>query len=87
MAKPIRDNRSYRGMLQSDDGVIARVVDRHDGMIRFESSFGLSPHMIERLKSQPEHILFSERSRIARLGIQPLTRDHRCVRRISRCVR
>jgi predicted Rossmann-fold nucleotide-binding protein len=70
MAKPVRDNRSYRGMLQSDDGVIARVVDRSDGMIRFESSFGLSPHMIDRLKSQPEHILFSERSRIARLGIQ-----------------
>ena len=70
MAKPVRDNRSYRGMLQSDDGVITRVVDRRDRMIRFESSFGLSPHMIERLKCQPEHILFSERSRIARLGIQ-----------------
>jgi predicted Rossmann-fold nucleotide-binding protein len=70
MTQPMRDNRSYRGMLQSDDGVISRVLDRRDGIIRFESSFGLSPHMIERLKSQPEHILFSERSRIARLGIQ-----------------
>jgi predicted Rossmann-fold nucleotide-binding protein len=70
MTKPIRDNRSYRGMLQSDDGVIAGVVERRAGVIRFESSFGLSPYMIERLKSHPEHILFSERSRIARLGIQ-----------------
>ena len=70
MGKPIRDNRSYRGMLQSDDGVIGKVLDRRDGEIRFQSTFGLSPHMIERLKSQPEHILFSERSRIARLGIQ-----------------
>ena len=70
MARPARDNRSYRGMLQSDDGVIARVIDRSAGEIRFQSSFGLSPHMIKRLKSHPEHILFSERSRIARLGIQ-----------------
>jgi predicted Rossmann-fold nucleotide-binding protein len=70
MTKPMRDNRSYRGMLQSDDGIITRVLDRRAGILRFESSFGLSPHMIERLKTQPEHLLFSERSRIARLGIQ-----------------
>ena len=80
MTRPIRDNRSYRGMLQSDDGVIIRVLDRSAAEIRFQSSFGLSPHMIERLKSHPGHILFSERSRIARLGIQivsdPPTVDH-----------
>ena len=70
MTKPMRDNRSYRGMLQSDDGVIVKVLDRSDTEIRFQSSFGLSPHMISRLKAHPEHILFSERSRIARLGIQ-----------------
>ncbi len=70
MAKPVRDNRSYRGMLQSDDGVIAKVLDRGAREIRFQSSFGLSPYMVERLKNHPEHILFSERSRIARLGIQ-----------------
>jgi predicted Rossmann-fold nucleotide-binding protein len=70
MAKSIRDNRSYRGMLQSDDGVIVKVLDQSATEIRFQSSFGLSPHMIERLNSQPEHILFSERSRIARLGLQ-----------------
>jgi predicted Rossmann-fold nucleotide-binding protein len=70
MAKPIRDNRSYRGMLQSDDGVIAKVLDKSATQIRFQTSFGLSPHMMTRLKSHPEHILFSERSRIARLGVQ-----------------
>jgi len=36
----------------------------------FETTFGLSGEMIDQLKSQPEHIVYSERSRIARLGIQ-----------------
>jgi predicted Rossmann-fold nucleotide-binding protein len=70
MKKISRDNRSYRGMLQSEDGVIARVLAQKSKKIDFESRFGLSAHMIERLASQPEHIVFSERSRIARLGIQ-----------------
>ena len=38
--------------------------------IEFQSAFGLSKHMIQRLKRHPEHIVFSERSRIARLGVQ-----------------
>jgi predicted Rossmann-fold nucleotide-binding protein len=70
MAKLFRDNRSYRGVLQSDDGVILKVIAQEPNRIRFQSAFGLSPHMIRRLKSHPEHIVFSERSRIARLGIQ-----------------
>ena len=70
MSKIKRNNRSYRGLLQSDDGVIQDVVSREPNRITFQSAFGLSAHMIERLKSQPEHIVFSERSRIARLGIQ-----------------
>ena len=70
MQKISRDNRSYRGMLQSEDGVIVRVLAQKSNKIDFESRFGLSAHMIERLTSQPEHIVFSERSRIARLGIQ-----------------
>lgn len=65
-----RDNRSYRGMLQSDDGVILKVTAQESNCIRFKSAFGLSRHMIDRLKSHPEHIVFSERSRIARLGVQ-----------------
>lgn len=65
-----RDNRSFRGMLQSDDGVISNVLEQNPQHIVFQSTFGLSDHMIDRLKNQPEHILFSERSRIARLGVQ-----------------
>jgi predicted Rossmann-fold nucleotide-binding protein len=57
-------------MLQSEDGVIARVLTHDAHKITFESRFGLSDNMMERLAAQPEHILFSERSRIARLGIQ-----------------
>ena len=71
MAKKIlRDNRSYRGMLQSDDGVLLKIVEKAPNKITFQSAYGMSAHMIERLKTQPEHIVFSERSRIARLGIQ-----------------
>ncbi len=70
MTKIIRDSRSYRGMLQSDDGVIAKILKKTPRQITFQSKFGLSAHMVERLKAHPEHIVFSERSRIARLGIQ-----------------
>jgi predicted Rossmann-fold nucleotide-binding protein len=67
-------------MLQSDDGVIHRIVKEEADGITFQTYFGLSARMIERLKNQPEHIVFSERSRIARLGIQiasePLSADH-----------
>ena len=70
MAQILRDTRSYRGMLQSDDGQIVKIVSHDDHQITFQSAFGLSAHMIQKLKNSPEHILFSERSRIARLGIQ-----------------
>ncbi|MFZ5572369.1 MAG: LOG family protein [Thermodesulfobacteriota bacterium] len=65
-----RDNRSYRGLLQSNDGYICRVVDFDGQNIFFETRFGLSPNLISRLRQQPEHVFFSERSRIARLGVQ-----------------
>ena len=70
MTKITRDNRSYRGMLQSDDGVICKVLEHGPDRIIFQTAFGLSQHMIQRLKGQPQHIVFSERSRIARLGVQ-----------------
>ena len=70
MEKRHREDRSYRGLLQSDDGVIARVIDSSKHTITFQTEFGLSKNMIERLRHQPEHIVFSERSRIARLGFQ-----------------
>jgi predicted Rossmann-fold nucleotide-binding protein len=77
---PRRDDRSFRGLLQSDDGVIARVLSSNDASVVFEARFGLSANLIDRLKNQPEHVLFSERSRIARLGVQitcpPLSADN-----------
>ena len=60
----------FRGLLQSEDGLITEVLDRNDRSITFKAAFGLSDELIESLKYQPEHIVFSERSRIARLGIQ-----------------
>ncbi|MCP4692585.1 MAG: hypothetical protein GY859_31370 [Desulfobacterales bacterium] len=70
MPSIIRDDRSYRGLLQSDDGVISKVIESGRKSIRFQTSFGLSDHLIDRLARSPEHIVFSERSRIARLGVQ-----------------
>ncbi|MBI5064089.1 MAG: hypothetical protein HZB87_11680, partial [Desulfatitalea sp.] len=70
MARIPRETRSYRGMLQSDDGHILKVLSHDENRITFQSAFGLSQHMIQRLETHPEHIVFSERSRIARLGVQ-----------------
>jgi len=63
------DNRSFRGMLQSGDGVILRVTASNPKTITFETAFRMSEAFAERLKDQPEHLVFSERSRIARLGV------------------
>jgi predicted Rossmann-fold nucleotide-binding protein len=68
--KSLNDNHIFRGLLQSDDGIITRVTDSDGETITFETTFGLNEPLIERLKHYPEHILFSERSRIARLGVQ-----------------
>ena len=70
MAKRERNNRIYRGLLQSDDGIITRIVKANSRVITFQTTFGLNDQFIERLKNQSEHIVFSERSRIARLGVQ-----------------
>jgi len=65
-----RDNLIYRGLLQSNDGVITKVVNANSRTITFQTTFGLNDQLIEHLKNQAEHIVFSERSRIARLGVQ-----------------
>ena len=64
------NNHLFRGLLQSEDGLISRVLDVNKQSITFEATFGVSDELIEQLQNQPEHIVFSERSRIARLGIQ-----------------
>ena len=70
MAKNHPSNHIFRGLLQSDDGLISKVINADSHTITFEAVFGLSNELIDQLKKQPEHIVFSERSRIARLGIQ-----------------
>jgi predicted Rossmann-fold nucleotide-binding protein len=70
MARRHTNNHLFRGLLQSEDGLISKVLDVNKKSITFEATFGLSEELIEQLRKQPEHIVFSERSRIARLGIQ-----------------
>jgi len=70
MGHRTRNHHAFRGLLQSDDGVITRVLQASRRKIVFETSFGLRGPIVELVQDQPEHILFSERSRIARLGIQ-----------------
>ena len=70
MARTHTNNHLFRGLLQSGDGLISRVNSVSAQAITFEATFGLSPELIEQLREQPEHIVFSERSRIARLGVQ-----------------
>ncbi|MBF0227228.1 MAG: LOG family protein [Desulfobacterales bacterium] len=60
----------FRGLLQSKDGVIKKIIQSDENRIIFLASFGLSDLQIERLKIQPQDFIFSERSRIARLGVQ-----------------
>jgi len=70
MAGIDKNNHLFRGLLQSEDGIISKIVDVNSQSMTFEATFGLSEEMIDQLETQPEHIVFSERSRIARLGIQ-----------------
>jgi predicted Rossmann-fold nucleotide-binding protein len=70
MANRTRNHHAFRGLLQSDDGLISKVLHANRRKIVFETTFGLRGPLAGFLKKQTEHILFSERSRIARLGVQ-----------------
>jgi predicted Rossmann-fold nucleotide-binding protein len=70
MARTHRNNHLFRGLLQSEDGVISRILDVNNRTIRFQTTCGLNEVLVAELKNRPEHIVFSERSRIARLGLQ-----------------
>jgi hypothetical protein len=65
-----RNHHAFRGLLQSGDGIITRVLRADRRKIIFETAFGLRGPLAGLLQEQPEHLLFSERSRIARLGVQ-----------------
>jgi hypothetical protein len=70
MGHRARNHHAFRGLLQSEDGVITRVLKAGRRRIVFETAFGMDRPIAQLLRDQPEVILFSERSRIARLGIQ-----------------
>jgi predicted Rossmann-fold nucleotide-binding protein len=72
MSHRILDNRSFRGLLQSGDGVITKVTEANRHAISFQAAFELTDIFIDRLKHQAQHLVFSERSRIARLGVNIL---------------
>ncbi|MDD2388753.1 MAG: LOG family protein [Desulfobacterales bacterium] len=60
----------FRGLLQSEDGIITEVIDSNSRSITFQTAFRLTELLSDRLREQPENLIFSERSRIARLGVQ-----------------
>ena len=71
----------FRGVLQSSDGIITKVFHSTHQSISFEAAFVLSEEFkdrvqhdsgsfIDSLTLQDDPFIFSERSRIARLGIQ-----------------
>ncbi len=66
----MENNQLFRGLLQTNDGTITKVLDANDGYLSFHTSFKLSERLIDKLKQSPQHLIFSERSRIARLGVQ-----------------
>ncbi len=70
MAKEKQEDLIYRGLSQSDDGIITKLLNSNSQKITFQTTFGLNDQLVERLKKHPEDIVFSERSRIARLGVQ-----------------
>ena len=70
MAFDMENNQLFRGLLQTNDGTIIKVLDANDGYLSFNASFKLSGRLIDKLKQSPQHLIFSERSRIARLGVQ-----------------
>jgi predicted Rossmann-fold nucleotide-binding protein len=70
MARTYKNNHLFRGLLQSEDGVISRILDMNNRSITFQTTFGLNEDLVDEFKNRPEHIVFSERSRIARLGLQ-----------------
>ncbi len=70
MARTYKNNHLFRGLLQSEDGIISSILDVNHRSITFQTTFGVNEDLVDELKNRPEHIVFSERSRIARLGLQ-----------------
>ena len=63
-------NGFQRGVMHSEDGIITEVLNSATKKITIRASFRLSAELIELFRQQPGSFIFSERSRIARLGVQ-----------------
>lgn len=70
MSRALKNHHLFRGLLQSEDGAISRILDVNNRSMTFQTTFRVNEHLVDELKNRPQHIVFSERSRIARLGIQ-----------------
>ena len=60
----------FRGVLQSEDGLISEIIKGDDKFVVFKAIFKAKRHFLDQYEKNPEHFIFSERSRIARLGVQ-----------------
>jgi predicted Rossmann-fold nucleotide-binding protein len=63
--------------MHSEDGIITEVLNSAAKKIILKASFKLSGELIELYRRRPESFIFSERSRIARLGVQIKCEDIR----------
>ena len=69
-----------RGFYHSEDGVIKDILSSDDQGMTFTATFSIPRHLIGQFRTHPERLMFSQRSRIARLGVmisnEPLEQDH-----------
>lgn len=76
----MKANPLFRGFYHSNDGVITDILESDDQGMTFTATFTIPKHLVKQFRSHHEHLIFSERSRIARLGImisnEPLEQSH-----------
>ena len=76
----MKSNSLLRGFYHSEDGVITDIVYGDEKCVTFKAMFSIPGHLLEQFKAHPEHLMFSQRSRIARLGVmissEPLAQSH-----------
>ena len=65
----MKSNSLLRGFYHSEDGVITEIVNGNENSVTFKAMFSIPGHLLEQFKAHPEHLMFSQRSRIARLGV------------------
>ncbi len=65
----MKTNTLFRGFYHSEDGIITKIIESDFHSITFTAEFPISKHHVKQFQAHPEYLFFSERSRIARLGI------------------